>query len=418
MLDIHERPLMLIRPRVIDKKTLEEGLGLFNGFHINASIPQFMTNFIRNMGKPFILDPMVYIFTIRPKQLLDKEKGTLRPSVHDLAGRYGALYQANAGKRAIAPKDIAAEAGGIESITRNVLEYQRNKFTGQMEFFNPYYDKYALWGDKDTLPTNILSLVPEVFVPPYFLFKNTSDAWYRLTIECAKYSLALKESNEYIFPTLLFDPEILGSQDSIKRILEELAPQKFDGFFLWANGFKEEDEKTDRLQGLLQLVQGLSAGRRPVFKLFGGYFSALLFAYGLKGFTCGLGYGSDKNIYKFGTGGGKKGMPFSKFYVPRLHRSIELGDAERLLRSYPDLRCSCRICNEVYGKNIDKFTEMQKLGRCESHFLNVRRSELKEIGANGVEKILPELKRTINEFNQNPLVKIESLKRWCEVLES
>src|SRR4030042_4370790 len=415
LFNTNERPLMFIRPRNSDKRILEEALGLFSGLHVNDTLPQFMTDFVRNLGKPFILDPMVYIFTLPPKQLLNKKKGTLRPSIDILGKHYGSLYQEAAGKCAITPTDLLADSGAIEAITKNVLKYQKIKFAGQLQLFNPYYNKYKLWDDGDCRPANVLSTLPEVLVPPYFLFKKPDDLWYRISIECAKTALSLRNQGDYIFPVLLIDSEILGDLNSIKHIVDDFGSKEFDGFFLWVNGFKEESEKPVRLGGLLQLIKGLSSDNKPVFKLFGSYFSALLFAYGLKGFSCGLGYGSDKNIFKFGASGGKT-VP--KYYIPRLHRSIQLGDAERLLKSYPSLRCNCKICGEVYGENIDKFTEMQKRGRCEAHFLNVRKNELKEIGERGLNRAFSEMEKTIKEFNRDLLVNTESLKQWCEVLNS
>lgn len=107
LLDVSKRPLMFIRPRSADKIILEEALGLYQGLHVSATSPQFMTDFVRELGKPFIIDPMVYIFSLRPKQLLDKKKGTIKPSINTLGCQYGSLYQQSAGKRSIIPTDFS-----------------------------------------------------------------------------------------------------------------------------------------------------------------------------------------------------------------------------------------------------------------------------------------------------------------------
>lgn len=413
LLEENKSPLMFNRPRIADKRILEGALGLYQGLHVGANLPQFMTDFVRNLGMPFIVDPMVYIFTLRPKQLLDRKKGTLRPSINNMGNQYGSLCQQSAGKKAITPTDFLSDSKGLESITASVLRYQKSKFSGQLQIFNSYYDKYAFLDDGNPHPTGVASS-PEVLVPPYFPFKKPGDQWYSITLECAKLVLSLKEQNDRIFPVILLDSGILKNSGEVNQIIDEFGSQRFDGFFPWINDFKEENEKLEKLKGLLRLVKGLASDNRLVFKLFGGYFSALLFAYGLKGFSCGLGYGSDKNVFKFDAGGGKT-VP--KFYIPKLHHSLELGDAERLLRAYPSLQCHCKVCRGVYANNMDDFTEMRQRGRCESHFLNIRRNELKEIGEKGFGRVFSEMENAIKEFDRELLVNVESLKLWCKALE-
>lgn len=411
-----QHPVMLIRPRNTDKRVLEQALGHYYGLHVAAALPDFMTRFVRDLGKPVIIDPMAYVFALRPKQLLRPNNRTLRLSLKTLSAEYGPLIEAYAGTRALTPTDLLGDLNKLKTFTVKVLDYQRKKLHGQLSLINPYYDKYNLWetqeGERIEIAASVAS--PEVLIPPYFSFKEPGDGWYTTTLECAKEALSIREPGQPVFPTLLFTSDLLESTNLIDRIAGDFGQQGFDGFFIWLNDFKEDAEGINRIKGLVRLVKKLSQGGRPVYKLYGGYLSVLFFAYGLKGFSCGLGYGMSKNVYAFGTGGRQ---PSPKFYIPALHRSLELGDAERLLRAYPNLRCSCKICKTTYGEDINCFADMRSRGLCEAHFLNARRLELKDIAEKGINHCVGTLKETVAEFKSNLLVDVSALETWMRVIE-
>lgn len=407
-------PLILLRPLNKDKRVLQQADGLYHGLHVPASLPTFMTDFVRELGKPFIVDPTTYIFMLRPKRVLDPKKGVTRPGVAELAEKYGWPFQDAVGRRALTGDDFPEGSSSTDEAVRRVLQHQKAKFSGQMLLpLDPYYAKYTLDGARLQADAAPSLNSPSFLVPPYFPFRRVGDPWYALSLRLADRALALKEEGDRIAPIVLLAREVLGDHAQVAQILSDYGGRAFDGALVWVNDFHEEWEPKARLQGLMTLVQGLAGMGRPVFKLFGGYFSVLLFAKGLNGFSCGLGYGSSKNAYAYGGGGGKSNP---KFYVQRLHRSLELGDAERLLRAYPDLRCACKICRNVYGTDMNKFPEMMKPGRCQSHFLNARRAETRTFLADGLEKCLRDMEPTIKAHKDNLLVDVKPLQVWSEVL--
>lgn len=407
-------PLILLRPQNKDKRVLQQADGLYHGLHVSASLPGFMTDFVRELGKPFIVDPATYIFMLRPKRVLDPKKGGTRPGVARLAEKYGSPFQDAVGKRSLTAADFPEGAAATDESVRRVLQYQKAKFSGQLTLaLDPYYEKYTLDGAVPQPGAAPPLNSPYFLVPPYFPFRRVGDPWYALSLRLADRALALKEEGDRIAPTLLLAGEVLEDQAQVAQIVSHYGGRSFDGTLLWVNDFREEWESKARLKGLVALVQGLAAKGRPVFKLFGGYFSVLLFAKGLSGFSCGLGYGSSKNAYAYGAGGGKSNP---KFYVPRLHRSLELGDAERLLRAYPDLRCACKVCRNVYAADMNRFSEMVQSGRCQSHFLNARRAETKAFLADGLERCLRGIRPTIEAYKDNLLVDVKPLQVWSEVL--
>ena len=300
-------------------------------------------------------------------------------------------------------------------IAQNVLDYQRSRFLGQPRLFNVYYDKYALWDDEEIPEPLASSMVPAVLIPPYFYFTRAGDPWYEVSLEFATKSLGLRQPGESVWPVLLIPPRSIANSDEIAIIMRDYGSGGFDGIFIWINNFSEErDHSIKKHEGLASLVSQLASAGKPVFKLFGGYFSALLYPLGLLGFSCGLGYGSSKNAFAYGRGGGPV-QP--NYYIPRLHRALPLNSAEELLRAYPSLRCSCGACVETFGTDMDRFGQMRKHGLCQSHFLNVRHQELKRISDHTPEELLAELEDTIPELSSDGALDVGHLDVWNRVLK-
>jgi hypothetical protein len=183
--------------------------------------------------------------------------------------------------------------------------------------------------------------------------------------------------------------------------------------FLWPNDFVEEAQPLGQLQGLARLLSMLADGGRRVSKLYGGYLSALLASRGLRGFSCGLGYGASKNAFAYGGGGG---APAQKFYIPRLHRSVRFEEAERMIEASPSLRCTCVVCADVYGRRPGNFAQMRNEGRCELHFLHARRTELQQLGDASLNDLTKQLERTASEFDRSALVRAGFMRDWASVL--
>lgn len=412
--NLENKPSLFLRPRQTDRKVLESvnTIGCYDGIHLGTNMPPFIVRLVNQLGKNAFNDPVTYLFALPAKKLIN-ENGKVKPSIKRLGEKYGPLISKIVGKRALRPDDILKSKKNIISFVKHVTDLQVEQFEGQQFLLNPYYDKYSKWASSEAVALNIPSNhVPNVVIPPYFFFTTHGDDWYQASIECAKSSLSL--SNKPIYPTLLFSRKLLLDELAIHRVIDDFTNLKVEGYFIWPNDFNEEDELKDSLIGLIKLVKGLSKTGRTVFKLYGSYFSLLLYAYGLKGFSCGLGYGISKNAFAYTSRGG--GVFEPKYYIPRLHRSLELEDAERLLRAYPTLRCGCQICTSIYGNNMDGFMRMRENGHCELHFLKNRYSEINLLAKKGVAGALDTLRETLKEFEGNLIVNTYSLKNWLEVI--
>lgn len=407
-------PLMLLRPQGGHKRLLRAADGFYHGLHVPVTVVDHVANFVLETDKPFIADPTTYFFVLRPERLCDADKKAVRPWLLRLAKGFGAPFEVALGRRALVPADFPEKGNATDDAVRRVLTHQKAKFLGQMNLpLEPYYAKYALYGDSAPASSSPPPAGPAFLVPPYFPFRDVEDPWYDLDLRLAERALSVREKGERIAPVIHLDAVALEDEAVVDRIVADYRARAFDACLLWVNDLPEDAAPAEHLRGLVRLVRGLSSGGRQVFKLYGGYFSMLLFAQGLTGFTCGLGQGAWKNAYAFGPGGG---APKPKFYVPALHRSMELANAERLLREHGSLRCPCKACRDVYGSNIDRFAAMGEDGHCESHFLYARQAEAKALLDRGVDSCLTALTTTAGKFGDNALVKVAALRTWREVL--
>lgn len=375
-----------------------------------------MMSFVRDVGRPFFVDPMVYMFTLPPEAVRDSKTGEIRPSLSTLAKRYGSVISTNFGKAIIAAKDISDRLDVIDELTQNVLEYQRTKLlNGEMHLFNPYFSKYAnLEEDGENIQHVTNSVTPWVLIPPFFYFENYRDDWYQATLACARMAERYRQPGEKIFPVIFTGRLSLENPDTIKRIIDDFADKNFDGIFLWLNAVDEDATTQERLAGLVQLISGLNAKNKPVYKLYGGYFSSTLHHSGLSGFSCSLNYKTSRNIFLYRWKAA--GPPQPKFYIPRLHRAYPLEEAGHLLKMFPFLQCDCRLCSEAYVDDPHTFTEeMKKPSYCERHFLNARRRELQLVQA-GLPSILEELEDTLQQMKgENSGTR--HLSKWQAVLQ-
>jgi hypothetical protein len=341
----------------------------------SSSVPSF----IRGLGKPFVIDPMVYAFIQPIKYIMAPKDSKIKRSFTEISDKYGSIVQREIGKRPISWQDLQSDPGNVEELTRNILNYQLQRLKRPPSFAD-YYSDFEL-----LLP----QVEPEVLIPPYFYFKDTQDPWYTVSLQFAREASAV--------------------------IVRDYTSDSYDGFFIWVNDFKEENASFNQLEGLVKLVAALSSFRKPVIKLYGGYFSALLRHTGLTGFSFGLGYGSSKNVFAYSRAGGAL-KPL--YYVPELHRFLSLTKAEDLLKRYPSLICDCPTCKAVIDSNPVNFSSMWDARRAAQHFLNVRLKELHDLSQGEIVSPLTCLQQSVQNFDRQLLagVNIDYLRKWHRIL--
>lgn len=404
------RPQMFLQARSTDKNIFLDALQYFDGFQVWATMPTSMVDWVREVGKPFFVDPMSYVFPLPTKQLMDKDETKLRPCITKLASNYSDLIANTLSQRSITSQDILSQLSTLEEIVSRCLQYQRTKFdTAEPELFNANYEKYdRLAGQGITVPHVNNAVAPFTLLPPYFLFHDVGDPWYTATLRCARIARKFTKAGESLSPVLLLGKSCLNPI-AVAKIIKDFKDADVDGFILWINALSEEDAKPSHIASLSALISGLSQNGRTVYKLYGGYLSLLLHNQGLTGFSTSV---AVKTGYSVRSYGGYAVPAKPKFYIPLLHRSYPLEEASQIIRAHPFLACGCLVCLQSYGGDLDRMvSQMTNTGYCENHFLNARRGELDRIQSYGVQPVVAEIDDTLARLGSDAS-EAEHLGNW------
>lgn len=412
-----ENPRMrvLLRVQYRDRRAAEQAfaLGLSDGLHMNAVAPPFVWEWARNFNTLLVVDLPAYVLALRPEILHDDSTKDLRNSVRLVSDSLGGCIAEAIGKRQLTPAEFLADPEMLSRMADSVLRFELNLLRGQIPLFDPYYEKYRILLD-DPCP----ELKPKdaglnaIFVPPYFLIRSSSDPWCQVSVEFVRRMTERQDKNATIFATLLLSPQVLDSSEEVKKIADQFSTIDVDGYLLWINGFREEEADERKLRGLVKLVELLLRTKRPVYKLYGSYFSALLCAKGMQGFSCGMGYAMAKSIYSYGKGG-KKGQ--LTYFVGPLGRTVPLAQAEYLLQRFPVLRCDCEACRNVIGTKFDKFPAIMRPDFSQSHFVHALRREIATLAQDGLPKTTERLSRLAADLGQKG-VDASHLTRWSKAM--
>jgi hypothetical protein len=145
------------------------------------------------------------------------------------------------------------------------------------------------------------------------------------------------------------------------------------------------------LDGYAQLISELRGTGKPLFGLFGGYFTLMLRKIGLGCFSNAVGYGENRD-----SGYSSGGQAIRRYYIPRLHRYFSDVEAQSLIElvNAPWFRCPCPVC--AGGRRVTDLTSQELL----EHFLNARYSELIVARERNLEELLDELNQTVERLRQ------------------
>jgi hypothetical protein len=128
------------------------------------------------------------------------------------------------------------------------------------------------------------------------------------------------------------------------------------------------------VRGLVELTRALAGDRRQVVMLYGGFFSMLLYYFGMTSVCHGLAYGESRSIGA--TAQQASGPAPIRYYVLELHRFLTLENALTVLRQRPDLLCNCPACRRIVRGNPERVTLYQEEeAMAEIHFLHNRNQE-------------------------------------------
>ena len=186
----------------------------------------------------------------------------------------------------------------------------------------------------------------------------------------------------------------------------------FDGRIVFVNDLQEYVVPATTLAKYARLVSRLRQTGKPLFGLFGGYFTLLLRKVGLGSFSTAVGYGEYRDSsYHVG------GQAVRRYYLPRLHRYFSDTEAESLLAVINDqsFRCTCSVCRRA--RRLTNFTPQELL----DHFLNVRGSEIETAATADLGNLLREIDETRRIIERRPAIPFDRyshLRSWAEALQS
>ncbi|MFH1882543.1 MAG: hypothetical protein ABIL62_07525, partial [Planctomycetota bacterium] len=349
--------------------------------HIASYYSKFCSEFIGSLGKPYFIDPLTYIFAYNPSQIKrfvkdkktgktirnnfgKKKKGDVKRSYLKLVEvEYGGIIQKVVEQnRSINPKDLK-DTSTNEKFVKQVVEFQRNRLSSVPEKYKKY-EKYAKKSGKE-----ITSSPPICLVSPYFPI-TTLDArgWHSTNVMLIKLTKEIADGIP-VLAVILAETAVLAQ--NIKQISKDYSEAGADGFLLWPDGFSG-DQDSAALRVVYDAVETLNEGGRPVILMYGDAFSLVLHYAGLAGFACGICYGErklsaqDVDI---------EGLIPPRYYLRKLKKKVQIETEVRRIQidQYPDLVCSCEICQRKPDPvNLDD-TESRE------HFMLTRADEIKEL---------------------------------------
>jgi hypothetical protein len=397
-----------------EKNLLEEFRDLYDGVVLNAHLAAYYSNwtpaFLTQLNKPYFIDPVTYVFA-RPLATI-KSNEDLKKSYEKLRRAYGGRLEKITDTRPLFPKDFRRTRLSSE-LAKSVLSFQNNLVADQSQ--TSLGDYLKILGKKEGVKG------PTFLVAPYFYFTSLDDPWYEISLKTAKASLKYKGDSQ-LYAVICAPKSILLAEDTPEKLPRDY--KGFDGYLVLVSDFRERDDTENHLRGLIKLIKNLADLEKPVYMLYGGYFSLVLSNYGLTGYSRSLCYGESKKI--------EVDEPVTvarqpkNYYFDLTHVKLPETVARVFYSDYPKLLCRCNICSGISSKmksKIEEFFNSIDFDReAKGHFLHVHHSEIQEISKLTPEKIVEKLRweyETAQDLSTDLYnIPTDHLRKWINVLDT
>ena len=359
-----------------EKKYFKDFKNNYDAIIINANMIAHTVNSMSTflgceLSKPFIIDPQTYAFQSythllqQSKNKKELSNAKLKKSFQALIDKYGDFLKdiiVNQ-KRSIKSSDFIGDenAFNLEDLCKNVLAYQQNTIVSETTT-NSEYSEYIQYEIENCNENNLLSLKPEFLIAPYFyMTRNTYRNWIDINIESINKSKEIINSESKIYAQIVMDKDILLDSEKINELCSKYINSVADGFLIWLDKFDEKDVSDLYLDKFIEFLKELKKTEKPIYQIYGSYFSIILSKDILSGVCHGMEYGENRDVYPVGGG-----IPVSKFYYPALHKRLLYRDAlDVLLRmdylkdkdTYFGSVCNCRNCQEIINIPIEDFSK-------------------------------------------------------------
>ncbi len=381
------------------KELLKDVSKVYNGIVVPANILLYQYKstpaIVYSLNQPFFCDPMSYLFAQADRFKRKIEKGEqFKPSFEKLLIGYGIDPQFVLTQTRKLTDSLNTSQEDLESIIDNCFDFQINNVEKTLLEAEDLVDI----ADKSLLK-------PAFIIPPYFLYKKNSaesELNFKILEYCSKNKQNWPDSD--IFPLLFIDQEDLNT-DYLDTIMSKIDSYDFPGYCLWINNFEEKHASEEIIIKLITLINRLSKNKtKQIVMLYGGFYSLLLYHYGLSCICHGLLYSEHKDVNS--STSQSSGPAPVRYYLAELHQFLTLEKALVVLRKRPDLICECPICRRILQndpENVMKFEGEENLAIM--HFLYKRNEEKAMIG-----RLVPKDLIDYLEFSSSINNDLDSLK--------
>ena len=377
--------------------------GVFLSANVLESFPKAFANFLYRSPKPYVIDPINYIFGPSTLDLTDKRWWA------SLTQAYGLSEVLAPGFSSLSPEKLVSTDGlptaNLSRFVNATLSYQKSR----IETVAKSFDEIESFVSG---PSAGISRRPQLLVAPYFLMPTAGNPW--ATVNRESLCIAVASKGEYpLYAVIFIDKSLLGFPTELERIAEHFSVPGIDGYMVWIADFRETEAPVSLLRGFRDFIRMLSSHDKPVINMFGGLFSYLLGTSGLKGVSHSLCYGESKD--PLAEGGGF----FVRYYHPRLRTKIPAGRIQDFLVLRPHHLCSCNVCTGINATH--RSWDSISIEEAAIHYLNKRAEELDMIDHDGTAILLRDFQIVVEEMRAVDRTGAEEqfythLTRWSDAL--
>ncbi|MDR2355113.1 MAG: hypothetical protein LBE16_02850, partial [Clostridiales Family XIII bacterium] len=275
---------------VSDTVCLEKAIHTYDLLGINGNMvaytPGAIAKFIarclfKRTNKGFFVDPITYAFQDKVELLEIKSKkgeGRLKKSIDKLIEIYGEPSDKIRQMQPIRTSDFQ-EQRAIDTFCERVLRFQFARIKDFIE--EAELERYLLYAAELTAFDPKSRLEPKFLIAPYF-YLNGDDKdwrqWLTINLKFIRKSMELSSGSFHeipVFGQIVISKGLLSDQDGIERICREYSNVNCAGINIWVDGFNEQEVDYNLLRGYVDLLRRLKVKNRPVYNMYGGYFSTL-----------------------------------------------------------------------------------------------------------------------------------------------
>ena len=381
--------------------------------HVFESFPKAFINAFTQLGKPFVIDPFTHILAIETLDFSDKRWYA------KLIANYGLDVIIPQGERIVRVENLVKGANkptnGLKTLVNYVLTYQRERIIS-----SPELEEITEIAEFDGREIDANALVPKWVIPPYFLVGlGEFDEWLTVNVECVKEAVKIKNPKEQLFAVILIDSNILAFEEDINTLVSAYDINGVDGYLIWISDFRENIQPQWALDGFISFVSKLSRLRRPIYNMYGGFYSLLVNNRGLNGITHSICYGDHKDVLA------EAGiMATIRYYHEDLKAKLPYGKLQDILKLSNQKMCNCIGCQELSEvRGEDREQRGLRLKFAGKHFLIKRVEEIQRINDEGVKVILSEIKSAYDKYSGSDTTGAYKqyythLPRWLESLKT